>query len=180
MAVAASIALARPHESIDDGWTVAALATAVVIVLVTGDDLAAPTIAAVVGAAVAGGAIGRWRDALVWAPGVEVAALVATGVVFAALPDTEGSSLLGAALVPVAVAALVRRTWWRGTAAGAAVGALVAAVAVVAAGASADRTGALVATGLGALVCAGVVVVVLRVLVDPARPVTSERARPSP
>lgn len=182
VALAASIALARPPESVDDGWVAAGLAVAAIGVVAAAGQVAGATIVLIGGAAASGAAIGRalarTRPAHLWAPAAYVAALVAVAVVYAALPDTEGPALLGAALAPVAVGALTRGTWWLGAAAGAGLGALAAAVGVVAFDAAAERIGALVVAAAGAAVCAALVVLVLRVVVDPS-PLTSERGRPS-
>jgi hypothetical protein len=165
---------------VDDGWVAAALAVASVAVLVAADQLAPIALVAVVAVAGVGAALGRWRAPRTWAAGAYLGAGVILMVVAAALPDTEGPSLLGAAFVPVAAGALVRRTWWRGTAAGAGAAALGTAVGAVAIDASAGRTGSLVIVAVGALVCAALVVLVVRALWAPAAPVTNERGRPSP
>ena len=179
MAVAASIALARPHESIDEGWSVATLAVAIIGVLVTADQASTATVAAVLAVAAAGAVLGRWRPVTVLASDPLLAALVVVAVIFATLPDTEGATLLGAALVAPVASALLRRSGWRGAAAGAAGGALIAATAVVAVDGAAGSTGSLVVALSAGLACAVMVVLVVRVL--RGRPAAiSERGRPSP
>lgn len=150
------------------------------------DQVGVAGLVAVLVTAGLGAALGRWRGWSVWAPEPLLAALAVVAVVFATLPDTEGSTLVGAALVPVAGGALVRRTVWHGTAAGAAIAAVTAATAVVAIDGAAGRAESLVVALVAGLVCAVLVVLVLRVLgIAPAagrgsRRVTSGPGRPSP
>jgi hypothetical protein len=155
----------------------AGIATAAVVVLVAADQLPPAAIAVPAIGLAAGGALGRWRRARAWPLDPFLSALVALAFAFAALPDTEGPTVLGAALVPVTVTALVRRSWWRGAAAGAGPVASAAAIVLIGVDADGGRGGALAVTAVGAAAGAVLVVVLARVLV-PRPPLTSERERP--
>lgn len=108
---------------------------------------------------------------------VLAAALAAAGALYLLLPDTEGTMLVGGALVPLTAVAAVRRRPWPADAGTAAIGALVGLLVSVAVTAAARRwstlTVALVTAGVVAALVALATAVVLA-------PLTSGRGRRSP
>jgi len=85
--------------------------------------------------------------------------------------------VLGAALLPATIAALLRPAAWRGSGALAGTCSLITGLLVIAV-VAADRTGAMVVAIVAACVCAALAVLASRLALGPhrERAVTSERA----
>ncbi len=138
-------------------WTVPSVFSAIVVGTVAG---------AVVRPA------GRARSDLVLA-----VAVGATGVGYLLLPDTEGTLVVGGALVPLAAVAVWAPRRWTAPASGAAVGGLVALVASVSIVAAAHRWATLAVAAATSLVVAGLITAAL---VLAGRVITSEQGPPTP
>ena len=130
-----------------------------------------------VGSALLGASIGRVaraREATIRSDAVLRGALAATASLYLLLPDTEGTMLVGGALVPLTVLAALRPARWPALPGGAATAGMLGLLGSVAVTASAGRGSALAVATVTALVVATLVVVAVVVL----RSVTSGRGRP--
>ena len=104
------------------------------------------------------------------------AALAAAVALYLLLPDTEGTMLVGGALVPLAVVASVRPRPWTADAAIAAIGALAGLLVAVAVTAAARRWSTLAVALTTAVVVAALVALAVSLAIGS---LTSERGRPS-
>ena len=101
---------------------------------------------------------------------------MAAGTLYLLLPDTEGTMLVGGALVPLAAVAVIRRRPWPADAGMAATGALVGLLVAVAVTAAARRWSTLAVALTSAAIVAALVALATSVALGP---LTSGRGRRS-